>query len=158
VATLVGVQDELPAGAQGRWPAADGNWCPASAALPAAGPTATPEPPLVVIGDIEVHRDGVVTWSGSVPIRGTRWVARERTYMQRVIPSYAIALAIVLFLFCFLGLLFLAIREDVLTGHVEVEVFGTDGFHHLTQVPVSNPGQVHEVQAKVAYAQQLALQ
>jgi hypothetical protein len=75
-----------------------------------------------------------------------------------VIPSYAIVLAIVFFIFCLLGLLFLALKEDVMTGHVEVELHGANSFYHFTQVPVSNPAQAYDVQRAVAYVQQLALQ
>jgi hypothetical protein len=155
--TFIGMQDDPPAGNQDQWGSADSNRYPATEALPAVGPSAAAVVPLVVIGDIHVYPDWVATWSGTVPIRGTRWVARERTHIQRVIPSWAIVLAIVLFLACFLGLLFLAVREDVMTGHVEVEVFGADGFYHVTQVPVSDPAQVYDVQRAVAYAQQLAM-
>jgi len=111
---------------------------------------------LFTIGDIAVSRYWVVTPTGTIPISGTRWICRDQTHMQRVMPGYAVILAVIFMFACFLGLLFLAIREDVMTGSVEITVTGPDGFFHVTQVQARGIAQVQQLQQAAARAQHLA--
>ncbi|WP_028049468.1 hypothetical protein [Cellulomonas sp. URHD0024] len=114
----------------------------------------TPEPALVQIGDIVVSEHWVVTPNGTAPLAGSQWSVRDATVRTQVIPTYAIVLAIVFALACLLGLLFLLIKEDKVTGFVEVTV-RSGSLAHLTQIPV--PGPAADVVAdQVRYAQQLA--
>ena len=107
-------------------------------------------------GDIAVSRYWVVTPTGAVPIAGTRWVCRDNTHVQRVMPGYAVVLCVLFILVCFLGLLFLAIREDRITGTMEVTVTGDDGFFHMVSIPVRSVAQVAGVRQSVAHAQTIA--
>ncbi len=111
---------------------------------------------LFTLGDITVTRYWVVTPSGTVPIQGTRWFFRDNTSVQRVLPGWAVVCAVVFFLACFLGLLFLAVREDVITGYAEVQVTGPDGFFHISQLPARTPASMNEARQWVSYAQHLA--
>ena len=66
------------------------------------------------------------------------------------IPSYAVVLAVVFFLVCLLGLLFLLIKERKTTGWMTVSVQG-EGTYHATQIPVSSPAAVADVEGRVSY-------
>ncbi len=155
----------------GWWVATDGRWyAPEShpdfqptqllpAVVPvAAAPTQPTDEVLFTVGDIGVSRYWVITPSGTVPIAGTQWILKDNTRIERSMPGYAVVLAVLFFLACFLGLLFLAIREDRLTGSMEIHVRGPDGFYHLTQVPVWKYDQVHQIGQAVNNARQLAQQ
>jgi len=109
---------------------------------------------LLSIGDIAVYAGGVVTPSGSFPHRDLTWVVRDNSTTTEGIPAYAIVLAIVFFLVCLLGLLFLLIKERKMTGYVEVSVQGPTGYH-VTQIPVSNPQQVAFIRQQVDYCRNL---
>jgi hypothetical protein len=110
--------------------------------------------PLVQIGDISVDQHWVRTPSGSVPTGQVAWTVQDMTRQYRVIPTYAIVLAVVFFLFCFLGLLFLLVKEEALTGWLQVTVQGP-GLVHSTQVPVSHQAGMMDAYARVSYAQSL---
>ncbi|MDX6260618.1 MAG: hypothetical protein QOH84_2306, partial [Kribbellaceae bacterium] len=79
-------------------------------------------PVLVTIGDISVEQYRIVTPAGVLPTQGTNWSAMDMTRTEEKIPAYAIVLAIIFFLFCLLGLLFLLIKERKTTGFVQVTV------------------------------------
>ena len=106
---------------------------------------------LMSIGDIAVYQDRVVTPSGVFPHTGLTWVVRDNTTTTRRIPPYAIVLAIIFALACLLGLLFLLINEERMSGYVDVSVQSASGYH-VTQVPVSNVQQVDYVRQQVDYA------
>jgi len=55
---------------------------------------------------------------------------------------------------CLLGLLFLLMKEDRLTGWLQVTVQGPD-FTHTTHVPVGGQAAAMDVQARVEYARSL---
>jgi hypothetical protein len=65
------------------------------------------------------------------------WSVASQTYVTESIPAWAIILAIVFFIFCLLGLLFLLVKERRVNGAVQVGVQGP-GFAHSTYIPVYN--------------------
>ncbi|MEP7104599.1 MAG: hypothetical protein ABI838_01980 [Chloroflexota bacterium] len=92
----------------------------------------------------------VLTPSGRYPLAGTTWIVSNNTMMTESIPAFAIVLAIIFFIFCLLGLLFLLIKERKPTGFMQVSVQGP-GLYHMTQVPVSQAGQIVDVEHRVGY-------
>jgi hypothetical protein len=112
------------------------------------------KPVLVTIGDIACSQDQVFTPSGAYPLVGTTWIVADNTTTTETTPSYAIVLAIVFFLACLLGLLFLLIKERRTQGYVMVSVQG-QGLYHATQIPVSSPSQVAEIGQRVNHARGL---
>ena len=119
-------------------------------------PTFT-EPYVLQIGDIGVTEHWVVTPNGTAPLAGTRWIVIDNTRVQQRIPTTAIVLAIVFAFFCLLGLLFLLMKEDYVTGYVEVRVTG-EALDHWTQVPVYDTNQVVTTRSLVSQAQIMAQQ
>jgi hypothetical protein len=123
-------------------------------------------PPLVksdklTIGDIVVSPEEVITPNGVGPLVGSQWTCMDRSAIVKRMPASAIILTVIFFLVCFLGLLFLLIHEQVITGYVEVSV-RTGNIYHVVQIPVSGEGdanrlrQVAEVREKVSRAQAMA--
>jgi hypothetical protein len=119
-------------------------------------PAAGGEDILVTIGEISCSRHYVYLPSGQFPLRGSTWTIRDQTRQEEKMPAYAIVLAIIFFLACLLGLLFLLIKQKTISGYVEVEVRG-EGFYHVTQIPVSNAHQVPQLRQMVDYARSLAM-
>jgi hypothetical protein len=119
-------------------------------------PAASPGPwqPLIQIGDISADQHWVQTPSGSVPTAQVTWTVQDLTRREQGIPTWAIVLAVIFFLFCFLGLLFLLVKEDRITGWLQVTV-QAPGFVHTTQIPAYNPATVADVHARVNYARSL---
>jgi hypothetical protein len=114
-----------------------------------------PWQPLVQIGDISVDQQWVRTPSGSVPTAQVSWTVQEQTRLERVIPTYAIVLAVVVSLMtCFLGLLFLLVKEERTTRWLLVTVHGP-AFAHSTYLPASFPEAASDVYARVDYARSL---
>lgn len=131
---------------------------PDSALYGAPGPPEVPtatEPPLGNIGDITITQSTVVTPAGTFPLRGSVWTATDMSRTEEYLPAYAIVLAIIFFVFCLLGLLFLLMKAKKTTGFVQVTVNG-GGRHHSTMIPVSHPQQVYDVIAQVSWARSLA--
>ena len=120
-------------------------------------PGATPpsDPLLFTIGDIGVSRHWVVTPNGSAPLSGSQWIGQDHSREQTGIPAWAIVLAIIFFLACLLGLLFLLAKETKVTGYFEVTV-RSGQVMHTTQLPVSNAQQVAQYRAMVHHAQAMA--
>ena len=85
---------------------------------------------------------------GSFALRGTTWTVSNQTIVTQGIQASAIVLAIVLFIFCLLGLLFLLVKERRVNGAVQVSVAGT-GFSHSTYIPVYNEMAVFQVSRQV---------
>src|SRR5712692_6888264 len=111
---------------------------------------ATPgyEPVRVQLGDIAVTDTHVHTPVGSFALRGTAWTVSNQTFVTQGIPAWAIVLAIVFFIFCLLGLLFLLVKERRDNGEVQVSVAGP-GFSHSTYIPVYNEMAVFQVSRQV---------
>ncbi|WP_329456041.1 hypothetical protein [Streptomyces sp. NBC_01497] len=122
------------------------------------GPTALAGgSPLVSIGDITVLNTGsIVTPSGTLPLRGAVWNATDLSRTEEKIPTHAIVLAIVFFVFCFLGLLFLLMKEKTTTGFIQVTVT-SGGTHHSTMVPATNPMTFQHVMGQIGYARSISV-
>ncbi|MGD3106564.1 hypothetical protein [Streptomyces sp. YGL11-2] len=127
---------------------------------PAAGFTAQQPPPVggmaISLGDIAVSGDTIMTPAGPMPLRGAVWTATDMSRTEEKIPAHAIVLAIVFFLFCLLGLLFLLMKERTTTGFVQVTV-NSGGRHHSTMIPVQSREQVMFVMNQVNYARSLSV-
>ena len=112
--------------------------------------------PLLTLGDIAVNGDTIVSPAGSMPLRGAVWTATDMSRTEERIPPHAIVLAVVFFLLCFVGLLFLLMKERVTTGFVQVSV-NSGGRHHATMIPVQSRDQVVYVLNQVGYAQSISV-
>ncbi|MEV6513269.1 hypothetical protein AB0M61_45125 [Streptomyces sp. NPDC051642] len=112
--------------------------------------------PLLTLGDIAVNGDTIVSPAGSMPLRGAVWTATDMSRTEERIPPHAIVLAILFFLLCFVGLLFLLMKERVTTGFVQVSV-NSGGRHHSTMIPVQSRNQVVYVLNQVSYAQSISV-
>jgi hypothetical protein len=113
-------------------------------------------PVLVTIGDISVEQYRIVTPAGVLPTQGTNWSAMDMTRTEEKIPAYAIVLAIIFFIVCLLGLLFLLIKERKTTGFVQVTVQHGPRTHN-THVAAANQTQVADTLARVNYARTLCV-
>ncbi len=152
-----------PSGQQGGWPG--GYQQPAQmASAPGVQPAQMFQPNndalmsgeqiLVTIGDISVTSTTVYTPSGSRPLSELSWTFTDMSVTSQAIPTWAIVCAIVFFVFCFLGLLFLLAKEDKTQGSVQVTVHGP-GFVHTSTIPVSSIAQVADINARVNYVRTL---
>jgi hypothetical protein len=112
--------------------------------------------PLVVIGDITVTADGIVTPAGTMPLSGATWTVTDMSRTEEKIPTHAIVLAVVFLVICFLGLLFLLMKERTTTGHVQVTV-NSGGKFHSTMIPVYDPMAVHHIMQQVNYARSVSI-
>ncbi|PJN18021.1 hypothetical protein CG724_15770 [Streptomyces sp. CB02120-2] len=65
-------------------------------------------------------------------------------------------LAIIFFLFCLLGLLFLLMKEKRTTGYIQVTVH-SGGRHHSTMIPATDPNSYAWVMHQVNYARSLSV-
>ena len=74
---------------------------------------------------------------------------------RETIPTWAIVCAVVFFVFCFLGLLFLLAKERHTEGFVQVVVQGPH-LLHTVQLPVWSQEQVWDYNQRVNYARSLA--
>jgi hypothetical protein len=111
--------------------------------------------PLVTIGDITVMQDGIVTPQGTLPLKGAIWNATDMSRHEEKIPTHAIVLAVVFFVFCLLGLLFLLMKERVTTGFIQVSVT-SGGKHHTTMIPATSAMTYQQVISQVSYARSVS--
>lgn len=123
---------------------------------PAIYPAGGSEPVLGTIGDINFTQHWVLTPTGPHPIRGAIWTVQDMSYWQEGISTVGVVLCILLIWLCFLGLLFLLMKERKLRGYVQVTVQGR-GFHHQTLVPVMGVDTVMRVNQMVNYARSLSV-
>ncbi|MCK7624178.1 hypothetical protein MUU72_13885 [Streptomyces sp. RS10V-4] len=131
----------------------------AGQAPPAGGFAGQAPPPggvALSLGDIAVSGDTIMTPAGPMPLRGAVWTATDMSRTEEKIPAHAIVLAIVFFLFCLLGLLFLLMKERTTTGFVQVTV-NSGGRHHSAMIPVQSREQVMYVLNQVNYARSLSV-
>lgn len=112
------------------------------------------EPILLSVGDISCTATQVITPAGTYPLAGTQWTFADMSHTTHEIPAWAIVLAILFFLVCLLGLLFLLVKEERTTGYAHVTVQG-EAFLHTAQVPISSPAMVADLHARVNYARML---
>lgn len=110
---------------------------------------------LVTIGDITVTADGIITPAGKMPLSGATWTVTDMSRTEEKIPTHAIVLACVFLIFCFLGLLFLLMKERRTIGHVQVAV-NSGGRFHSTMIPVHDPTAVHYIMQQVNYARSVS--
>lgn len=113
------------------------------------------EPVLVSIGDISVTSTTVHTPNGACPLSEASWTFTDMSVTSQNIPTWAIICAIVFFVFCFVGLLFLLAKENSTQGSVQVTVRGPNLAHTVT-IPVTSMEQVADLNSRVSYAQTLA--
>jgi len=106
------------------------------------------EPIRVQVGQLAVTDTQVHSPVGTYPLKGTVWTVTNQSYMTESIPAWAIVLAIVFFIFCLLGLLFLLVKERKLQGTVMVSVQGP-GLSFSTYIPVYNEFAVYQVNHNV---------
>ena len=111
-------------------------------------------PPLVSVGDIAVSQTQYTTPAGTYPLARTQWMVQENVQTTQGIPTYAIVLAILLFVVCLLGLLFLLVKEERTSGYVQVTV-QSQGAFHATQIPVSKRMQVGDIHQRVNYVRSI---
>lgn len=118
---------------------------------------APPEELLTQIGELGVTASTVHTPAGPIPLRGSQWMIMDGWTSERKIPSWAIALAVVLF-FCVgpLSLLFLLVKEQLFGGHVQVSVTN-GGQQYVAYIPVHGLAQVQYVHQQVAYVRSLSV-
>jgi hypothetical protein len=116
---------------------------------------ASGEQTLVTMGDVVVTPSWVITPSGSAPVGQTTFTLTDLSQTTRAIPTWAIVCAIIFFLFCFLGLLFLLAKEETTVGQVQITVQGPRLLHTVS-VPVWSAAQVFDLSARVNYARSVA--
>lgn len=107
--------------------------------------------PVTQVGDIAISPTSVFVPSGRYPLRGSVWTVQDLTRPQESISTTGIVLAVIFVWFCFLGLLFLLMKETKMVGHVQVTVQGP-GFYHATLVPSGGPHTLPSVMQVVNYA------
>lgn len=106
------------------------------------------EPVRVQLGDISVSDTRVQTPYGRFPLAGTTWMVTNQTYVTESIPAWAIVCAILFFIFCLLGLLFLLVKERKLYGAMQVSVQGP-GLAHSTYIPVYTQAAIYAINSNV---------
>ncbi|NNJ08066.1 hypothetical protein HHX38_28635 [Streptomyces sp. PKU-MA01144] len=131
-------------------------FAPAPLAPPGGqGAPGLPGAPLLMIGDITVVQDSVVTPNGTLPLKGAVWNVTDLSRTEEKTPTHAIVLAVVFSVFCLLGLLFLLMKERRTTGFVQVGVAG-GGRHHTTMIPATGPETLYWVMGQVGHARLLS--
>jgi hypothetical protein len=106
------------------------------------------EPVRVRLGDISVSDTRVQTPYGRFPLAGTTWMVTNQTYVTESIPAWAIVCAILFFIFCLLGLLFLLVKERKLYGAMQVSVQGP-GLSYSTYIPVYDQTAIYAINSNV---------
>ncbi|MEV6326574.1 hypothetical protein [Streptomyces sp. NPDC051909] len=112
--------------------------------------------PLVSLGDITVVGDQIITPAGNMPLRGAVWNATDMSRTEEKMPTVAVVLAVIFFLFCLLGLLFLLMKEKKTTGFIQVTVT-SGGRHHSTMIPATGPDSFQWVMGQLNYARSLSV-
>ncbi|WP_369777986.1 hypothetical protein [Streptomyces sp. R33] len=147
--------------APGYQPTVGGAGIPAQA-QPPMQPPAYPVAPQggggsgLSLGDITIAGDQIITPSGAMPLKGAMWNASDFSRTETKIPTHAVVLAIVFFLFCLLGLLFLLMKEKTTTGYIQVTVT-SGGRHHSTMIPAVDAGTFPWVMNQINYARSLSI-
>jgi hypothetical protein len=92
---------------------------------------------------------------GLFPIRGTSWTVTDMSHQQERMSPIGIILCIFFIWVCFLGLLFLLMKERTVSGYIQVTVQGS-GFQHSTLIPAASDQTAWQVNQAVNYARALA--
>lgn len=125
---------------------------------PSPGPPSAPVGPeqyLVGVGDIGCSQHWAVTPSGTFPLAGSTWTVTHQVTWTERIPTRAIVLAVIFFVFCLLGLLFLLMKERTVQGYITVTMQCPGGYH-ATQIPISSQAEIADIEARVHYIRSLA--
>ncbi|MDT9688765.1 hypothetical protein Q5762_10420 [Streptomyces sp. P9(2023)] len=112
--------------------------------------------PLLALGDITVVGDQIITPAGAMPLKGAVWNPMDMSRTEEKMPTVAIVLAVIFFIFCLLGLLFLLMKEKTTTGFIQVTVT-SGGRHHSTMIPATGPDTIHRVMGQLNYARSLSM-
>ncbi|MBF6426633.1 hypothetical protein IU440_18270 [Nocardia cyriacigeorgica] len=123
--------------------------------MPGPMPMGVPGGFVMSIGDIGISEDSVTTPAGTMPLRGAVWTITDMSQTSEKIPTYAVVLAILFFPLCFLGLLFLLVKERTTVGYVQVTVT-SEGRYHSTMIPVQNQQTFPMLLHQVNYARSLS--
>ena len=119
-------------------------------------PTAPGEHPLVSFGDISMTEHWLVTPQATLPLAGTQIIVTDQTRVERFTPAWAIVLAVIGFFFFFLGLLFLLVRENRVTGFMQITVVNGSFTYQSAERAAFDPGaQLFELQTRANYARGL---
>jgi len=130
---------------------------PISLIAPPAIRQKPPELILIILGEITVTSESVITPNGNIPLGQAQWLFDDASTVQTKMPAYAIVLAVVLsLLICILSMLFLLIKETTVSGYVNVIVQG-GGVFFKTQIPVSNKHTIGTIKARFDQAQRLSI-
>lgn len=123
---------------------------------PTSLPSADTEHVMVSFGDIHLTKHWLVTPQGTRELAGTQVFVADFTTQTRVIPGWAIVLAVLGFFFFLLGLFFLLVRETRTTGFLQVTV-SNDGFTYQSAIPAQGDktAQLFELQSRANYARGL---
>jgi hypothetical protein len=128
-----------------------------TADLPGPPPRFTVGEPVVArFGRITVTDTMVRTSTRSFPLRGSVWRTFDYWQTRRVTPEWAIVLAIVGFFFMpFVSLLFLLVKEQRMSGVLQVAVW--DGIRqHAVDLPVRSSLDLQNWRRQVDYVRSLA--
>lgn len=157
-------EGQLPAARQvsedGRWVWDGGNWTPSSstpatpAVYPGAQPIGAPERIVMTLGNISVTGSRIITPTGNYPLAGSVWDVSNNTTTTRAIPTSAIVMCVLTIWICFLGLLFLAMKEERTAGYMQVTVRGA-GLHQSVQVPVASLAGALAIEQQINYIRSL---
>jgi hypothetical protein len=112
---------------------------------------------LVSVGDISCTQAEVLMPTGPAPLRGTTWMVSNQVSITEAIPTWAIVMAIIFFVLCLLGLLFLLVKERRVSGYMQVSVQGP-GLYYATQIPVTSEVQMRDIESRVNYIRALVAQ
>jgi hypothetical protein len=93
--------------------------------------------------DTQVH-----TPVGRYPLAGSTWTVDNQTYTTQSIPGWAIVMAVLFFVICLLGLLFLAIKERRTAGSIKVSVQG-QGFSYTDLIPAYDEMAIYRINEQV---------
>lgn len=129
---------------------------PMPAPMPAQAPGGHGGAAGLSLGDITIAGDQIITPSGTMPLRGAVWNATDFSRTEEKIPAHAIVLAVIFFIFCLLGLLFLLMKERRTTGYIQITV-NSGGRHHSTMIPAVDPGTYMWVMSQLNQARALSM-
>lgn len=115
-----------------------------------------PESYVTTIGDIVVSPHWVTTPSGQFPLRGTTWTVTDMSHQRESISMVGVILCIAFIWVCFIGLLFLLMKERSMEGYVQVTVQASNGIQHSAMIPAANTQTAWQVNQAVNYARSLA--
>ena len=119
----------------------------------AASPVPSHEPIRVHFGDINMTDHWLVTPQGTMPLAGSQIFISDMSREEPFIPAWAIVFTIIFFIFFFLGLLFLLIKETRTTGFMQITVSNGDFTYQSAEPGSGNrAAQLYELQNRANYA------